>query len=80
MQTLSTYEGVSGQLVNRDKSHFMIPSNTPQLVIDTIKEVTGFNQQGSPMTYLSCPLYIGRQRIIYYSTMVDKVVKTISGW
>ncbi|KAG5570445.1 hypothetical protein H5410_060211 [Solanum commersonii] len=27
-----------------------------------------------------CPLYIGRQRIIYYSYLVGKVTKKISGW
>lgn len=80
MKTLSTYEMVSAQLINSDKSHFMIPSNTPQQVVDTIKLVTGFNQQNSLITYLGCPLYIGGQRIIYYSTMVDKVVKKIRGW
>ncbi|KAG5606071.1 hypothetical protein H5410_027563 [Solanum commersonii] len=32
------------------------------------------------INYLGCPLYIGGQRIIYYSELVDKVVKKISGW
>ncbi|XP_015158216.1 uncharacterized protein [Solanum tuberosum] len=40
----------------------------------------GFSQKDSPITYLGCPLYIGRQRIIYYSQLVDKVAKRISGW
>lgn len=29
MKTVSTYEVVSDQLVNRDKSHFMIPYDAP---------------------------------------------------
>lgn len=34
MKTLSTYEMVSDQLINTNKSHFMIPTNTPQYIID----------------------------------------------
>ncbi|XP_049386364.1 uncharacterized protein LOC125850515 [Solanum stenotomum] len=58
----------------------MAPENTPVHIIQLIKEITGFIQKGSPITYLGCPLYIGRQRIIYYSDLVAKVMKKISGW
>ena len=34
----------------------------------------------SPIIYLGCPLYIGGQRIIYYSDLVEKVIKRIAGW
>lgn len=30
MKVLSTYQRVSGQLINNKKSHFTIPTNTPQ--------------------------------------------------
>lgn len=32
------------------------------------------------MTYLGCPTYIGRQRAIYYSDLVSKVLNSITGW
>ncbi|XP_015168633.1 uncharacterized protein [Solanum tuberosum] len=80
METLNTYEEVSDQLINKAKSHFMAPTNTPSDVILLIEEITGFSQKSSPITYLGCPLYIGRQRIIYYSELVAKVVKKISDW
>ncbi|KAG5580340.1 hypothetical protein H5410_050967 [Solanum commersonii] len=67
-------------LINKDKSHFMVPSNTSHDIINNIQEVTGFSQKDSPLTYLGCPLYIGRQRIIYYSQLVEKVSKKICGW
>ncbi|KAK6786405.1 hypothetical protein RDI58_014930 [Solanum bulbocastanum] len=41
--------------------------------MDTIQEVTGFSKKDSP-------LYIGRQRIIYYSQLVEKIFKKICGW
>lgn len=28
IKTLATYEKVSGQLINRNKSHFLVPDNT----------------------------------------------------
>ncbi|XP_015162434.1 uncharacterized protein [Solanum tuberosum] len=79
MDTLTEYEGTSDQLINKNKSHFMVPANTPQDIIQQIKEGTGFTQKDSPISYLGCPLYIGRQRIIYYSQLVDKVIRRISG-
>lgn len=75
MKTLANYEKVSDQLINKAKSHFMITDKTSQDSIEMIKEITGFSQHKSPMNYLGCPLYIGRQRIIYYSGLVDKVLK-----
>lgn len=78
MQTLSSYETDSDQLINKDKSYFMILSNTPQDSVEMIKEVTGFTQKDCPISYLGCPLYAGRQRIIYYSKLVAKLIKKIS--
>ncbi|KAK4707019.1 hypothetical protein R3W88_033433 [Solanum pinnatisectum] len=80
MTTLEEYEHVSDQLINKEKSHFMVPTNTQQDIIDKIQEATGFSQKDSPITYLGCPLYIGRQRILYYSQLVEKVSKKVSGW
>ncbi|WMV46087.1 hypothetical protein MTR67_039472 [Solanum verrucosum] len=79
MKTLSTYEAVSDQSINKENSHFMVPTNTPMETIDMVKDITGFYQKASPISYLGCPLYIGGQRIIYYSELVAKVVKRISG-
>ncbi|WMV32823.1 hypothetical protein MTR67_026208 [Solanum verrucosum] len=58
----------------------MVPENTPQENIAIIREVTGFNQKVSPITYPGCPLYIGGQRIIYYSDLAAKITRKISGW
>ncbi|WMV32841.1 hypothetical protein MTR67_026226 [Solanum verrucosum] len=80
MDTLGNYEHASHQLINREKSHFMIIDTTSINIISDIKEVTCFSQNTSPITYLGCPLYIGTQRIIYYSHLVEKVSKKISGW
>ncbi|XP_055824261.1 uncharacterized protein LOC129892709 [Solanum dulcamara] len=79
-KTLKVYETTSGQLINKDKSQFMLPLNTNPDVIDRISRITGFKWTHGPITYLGCPLYIGRQRIIYYTSMVSKVLSKIKGW
>ncbi|XP_055830788.1 uncharacterized protein LOC129899799 [Solanum dulcamara] len=79
-KTLKAYETTSGQLINKDKSQFMLPLNTNPDVIERIGSITGFKCTHGPITYLGCPLYIGRQRIIYYTSMVSKVLSKIRGW
>ena len=58
----------------------MIPTKTPQDIIDRVKTITGFSYKESPITYLGCPLYIGVQKIIYFTGMVSKVISKIKGW
>ncbi|XP_049348177.1 uncharacterized protein LOC125812743 [Solanum verrucosum] len=70
----------SGQLINIAKSHFFIPSNAFRTTSDIIKKYIGIHQKEAPITYLGCPLFIGRPRIIYFSEMVNKVVNRITGW
>ncbi|WMV30172.1 hypothetical protein MTR67_023557 [Solanum verrucosum] len=45
MKTLSTYEAILDQCVDKEKSHFMIPTNATMETIERIKEITGFSQQ-----------------------------------
>lgn len=63
MKTLAEYEKVFGQLINKDKSHFILPDNAFPSTISRILAETGFKQKQSPITYLGCPIYIKRQRI-----------------
>jgi len=80
MKTLAIYEQTSGQLINKAKSHFLLPSNAFRTTSDIIKKYTGFHQKEAPITYLGCLLFISRPRIIYFSEMVNKVVNRITGW
>lgn len=58
----------------------MVPSKAPIEVIDRFKTITGFTHKGSSITYLGCPLYIERPRIIYFTGIVAKVIARIKGW
>ncbi|KAG5580316.1 hypothetical protein H5410_050943 [Solanum commersonii] len=45
-----------------------------------IKRITGFRQKEGPITYLGCPLFVGRPRIIYFSDLINKFLCRIIGW
>ncbi|KAK6780090.1 hypothetical protein RDI58_022274 [Solanum bulbocastanum] len=80
MQTLTSYEETSGQLVNREKSHFMIHTSSFHSIRDRIRRVTGFKQKEGYMIYLGYPLFVGRPRIIYFSYLINKVLNRFTGW
>ncbi|KAK6789568.1 hypothetical protein RDI58_013368 [Solanum bulbocastanum] len=80
MKTLATYERVSGQLINKDKSHFLLHPNALKTTNDRIKKYTGFHQKHGPITYLGCSFFIGRPKLIYFSELINKIMNRITGW
>ncbi|WMV30180.1 hypothetical protein MTR67_023565 [Solanum verrucosum] len=80
MQTLTTYERISGQLINKAKSHFLLHPNACRTTYDRVKRYTGLHQKETPITYLGSPLFIGRPRLIYFSELISKIVNRITGW
>lgn len=80
MKTLASYETVSGQLINKNNSRFLLPDQAFLSTVSRIKEETAFQQKHSPITYLGCPIYIGRQRISHYAGLVSNVSSRIAGW
>ena len=71
MKALNSYEDTSGHVINRDKIHFMVHSNSFNSTKERIKRITG---------YLGWPLFLGRPRIIYFSNLINKVLCRITGW
>ena len=80
MNTLKEHENTSGQLINGEKSNFVLHSNAFNSTRDRIKRLTGFKQMQGPITYLGCPLFVGTPRNIYFSDLVNKVFGRITGW
>ncbi|XP_070025928.1 uncharacterized protein [Nicotiana sylvestris] len=80
MTILIDYEDTSGQKINSSKSHFMVPSCVFHYNVTRIQQITGFTRKDSPLTYLGCPLYIGRKRIIHFNGLISQVVSRIRGW
>lgn len=63
MKTLACYEQVSAKLINKDKSHFMVPSNAFRATIKRVKYITGFLQKDNPITYLGFPTILGDKEL-----------------
>ncbi|OIT28452.1 putative ribonuclease h protein, partial [Nicotiana attenuata] len=80
MRILQEYEQTSGQQINKNKSHFMTDSSVFHYTNRRIHQVTGFTRKDSPITYLGCPLYICRKRIVHFNDLTSKVVSRIRGW
>ncbi|KAK4724026.1 hypothetical protein R3W88_026805 [Solanum pinnatisectum] len=80
IQTLATYERVSGQLINKAKSHFLLHPNAFRTTSDIIRKSTGFHKKQALITYLGCPLFIGRPKLIYFSELINKIVNRVTGW
>ncbi|XP_019261368.1 PREDICTED: uncharacterized protein LOC109239280 [Nicotiana attenuata] len=80
MAILQDYEQAYGQQINKNKSHFMIASSIFNYTNRRIQQLKGFSRKGSPITYLGCPLYTGRKRIVHFNSLISKVVSRIRGW
>lgn len=52
MQTLHIHEEISSQMINKDKSHFLIHSNSFKNTRVRFTKITGFKQKEGPITYL----------------------------
>ncbi|XP_060182595.1 uncharacterized protein LOC132612322 [Lycium barbarum] len=79
MQTLSKYESISGQQINKDKSVLAVAPNAQPEEVNRVMRITGINHKQFPIKYLGCPLYVGRKKISIFSEMIQKVVSKISG-
>lgn len=67
-------------MINKKKSSFIVPDCAFENTVRRIKRLTSFTQQESPMTYLGCPIYLGRQNIVFYSKLISNIVARIKGW
>lgn len=74
MRALGTYEDVSGQRINKQKSSIILHPNASSRRIDRATRLTGMKKENSPSKYLRCPIYLGRKRILTYSGMIEKIL------
>lgn len=74
---LEKYEQISGQMVNKRKSAFMVSSNTPLLVIEDIKAITSFSHSHFPLPFY---LFGVSKKKCYFENMVAKITNRTQGW
>ncbi|XP_070004648.1 uncharacterized protein [Nicotiana sylvestris] len=79
MNVIDNYERSSGQMVNRDKSYFLTAPNTTATRINGIRKCSGFMDKNFLFTYLGCPLYVDRKKIVFFDNMISKIVKRLNG-
>lgn len=80
IETLVAYDDMSGQLINKDKSYFLLHDQDFPSIVSRIRSEIGYQQRHSSITHLGCPIYIIIKRISHYSRMISKVVSRIFGW
>ncbi|XP_059301777.1 uncharacterized protein LOC132053678 [Lycium ferocissimum] len=80
METLQTYEEVSGQLINRHKSSVSLASNEEQGAINRVELITGMVHKNFPIKYLGCPFFNGRKNAAIFSEIMSRVLSKINGW
>ncbi|XP_019160065.1 PREDICTED: uncharacterized protein LOC109156681 [Ipomoea nil] len=78
IRALKDYEGISGQMVSFPKSAFYMHLDTSGRVIRRIGDITRCIHRSFPFTYLGCPMYVGRKKCVYFSSVVDKLVPLLS--
>lgn len=66
MNTLAVYKDIFGQLLNKTKSYFLLTPDALGRKGIRLARWTGMKQQKFPIKYLGCPLFVGRQKIVYY--------------
>lgn len=64
LNILNTYETVSDQLINKNKSCYSMAENTPQSIIRRVEMILGMRFDKLPMRYLGCPSIMGERRSV----------------
>lgn len=77
---LAAYEDSSGQKINAQKSCFVVSKHMPRSAIDRIITKTGFQHRIGSISYLGIPLISGRQKVIHFKFLIDKILAKLEGW
>lgn len=77
---LHSYEIVSGQAINFQKSAIFFSSNVRRDKQDEIKSLLGVSNDLSNSNYLGLPSLIGRSKKSVFKYLKDRVWKRIQGW
>ncbi|GAV58392.1 hypothetical protein CFOL_v3_01926 [Cephalotus follicularis] len=77
---LQEYEEYNGQLVNREKSYFVVSSKLPRQRSDLISSWSQFKGQSLPIKYLGIPLFKGRAQSCFFDDLVKRISSRIKNW
>lgn len=80
MDFLRKYEETSGQLINKNKSSFYVPTHATESLVQKIIDTTGFTRTKLPIKYLGVSIYAGRQKPAHFASILAKTVNKLQGW
>lgn len=70
---LTTYEAVSGQLINKQKSSIFFSKRTNQAVRTQMKSILDIEKEGGVGKYLGLPEHFGRRKKDLFASIVDRI-------
>ncbi|XP_057425625.1 uncharacterized protein LOC130718990 [Lotus japonicus] len=79
-QVLASYEKVSGQVINLDKSMLSCSRNVPSSRFDQLKRLLNVKAVESYDKYLGLPTIIGKSKTQIFNFVKERVWKKLKGW
>ena len=80
MKILSTYEAVSGQRINPQKSAITFSAKTPELVRSRVKDTMEISAEGGIGKYLGLPENFSRRKKDIFASIVDRLRQKSHSW
>lgn len=80
MDILSSYEKVSGQKFNRDKTSLFFSKSTLNEMQRQIMEALGASDLKQYEDYLGLPTMVGRNKRASFDQLKQKIWKRLQGW
>ncbi|GAA0160574.1 reverse transcriptase [Lithospermum erythrorhizon] len=77
---LDHYQLVSGQMINREKSSWIISNKATPTRCSIVQKVTGFRKGAMPFTYLGIPIYKGKKQIFLFDGLIEKIREKLQSW
>uniref|UniRef100_A0A2N9EQ08 Reverse transcriptase domain-containing protein n=1 Tax=Fagus sylvatica TaxID=28930 RepID=A0A2N9EQ08_FAGSY len=77
---LRLYEQASGQQLNRAKTTLFFSRNTPATMQEDLKDILGVPNIKQYEKYLGLPSLVGKEKIICFSQIKERVWSKIKGW
>ncbi|XP_027081100.2 uncharacterized protein [Coffea arabica] len=80
MQVLEAYQRCSGQLINVQKSCYLVHPMLSTARRRVIHRITKFSYKPFPIYYLGFPLYFGRCKSSYFGGVCQSIIGRIQSW
>lgn len=66
--------------MNKRKSCFIMDKDMSTKRINIVSRILQVKKEEFPITYLGCPLFIGKKKNEYFANMATKIIKKIGSW